>query len=276
MDNIKMGNFIFELRKEKNMTQKELAESLGVTDKAVSKWERGVGYPDISIIQNLSEILGINVNELLNGRYDETVDKSNTSKMNDIVLNVINYSDEVKSGNRMKRIGYFIGIVLIISDFICCIVNIALEQKFTWSLYPIGGSIVAWSVIMPIFLNRKNKIMFSTLGLFVTSIPYLFLIQYLSNAKGWVIPLALPITIISFLFIIISIYLFMKLRISKWYISSLDILIFVVFNYVLSRIIGGYTGFYQNKLLEFSIEIFVAIIFLIIGLYRNYKQNNTK
>lgn len=62
-----VGNFIAELRREKNITQKDLADRLGVTDKAVSRWETGKGYPDIEILQNISTVLGVTVNELLCG-----------------------------------------------------------------------------------------------------------------------------------------------------------------------------------------------------------------
>lgn len=64
MDN-EMGRLISSLRKEKNMTQQELADKLNITDKAVSKWERGLSYPDISLIPKLSEILDIDPNKLL-------------------------------------------------------------------------------------------------------------------------------------------------------------------------------------------------------------------
>ena len=57
MDNITTGSFIKELRKEKNMTQKQLADHLHITDRAVSKWERGVCAPDISLLEPLAEIL---------------------------------------------------------------------------------------------------------------------------------------------------------------------------------------------------------------------------
>lgn len=67
MDQIKTGKFIAELRKEKNMTQLDLATRLGVTDRAVSKWENGRGLPDISLIKPLCESLDISVNELLSG-----------------------------------------------------------------------------------------------------------------------------------------------------------------------------------------------------------------
>ena len=66
MDNQKFGKFIKELRKKSNMTQKELGEKLNVTDKAVSKWERGLSFPDITIINSLAETFGITSSEILN------------------------------------------------------------------------------------------------------------------------------------------------------------------------------------------------------------------
>lgn len=70
MDNIKFGKFIKQLRAEKNMTQKQLAEKLFITDKAVSKWERGLSLPDISLLENIAEIFDVSVSELVNGERD--------------------------------------------------------------------------------------------------------------------------------------------------------------------------------------------------------------
>ena len=67
MDQVKIGNFIAQCRKEKNMTQKQLAEVLGISDKAISKWETGRGLPEAGCMAPLSEALGISVNELLTG-----------------------------------------------------------------------------------------------------------------------------------------------------------------------------------------------------------------
>ncbi|MBQ3905055.1 MAG: helix-turn-helix domain-containing protein [Eubacterium sp.] len=67
MDQFKTGMFISELRKEKSLTQAQLAEKLGITDRAVSKWETGRSLPDAAIMLELCEILGITVNELLSG-----------------------------------------------------------------------------------------------------------------------------------------------------------------------------------------------------------------
>ena len=69
MDQDKIGKFIAECRKEKSFTQAALAEQLGITDRAVSKWERGKNMPDLSIMPDLCELLGISVNELLTGEH---------------------------------------------------------------------------------------------------------------------------------------------------------------------------------------------------------------
>lgn len=76
MDQIKIGAFISERRKSKNLTQAQLAEKLNVTDRAVSKWERGINLPDSSIMLDLCRELGISVNDLLYGEVI-TMEKTN-------------------------------------------------------------------------------------------------------------------------------------------------------------------------------------------------------
>ena len=71
MDAKAFGAFLAALRKEKQMTQKQLAEQLHVTDKAVSKWERGVGLPDLSNMETLAEVLGITLAELIQCKRQE-------------------------------------------------------------------------------------------------------------------------------------------------------------------------------------------------------------
>lgn len=70
MNNIKIGNLIYTLRKEKQLTQLQLAERMNISDKTVSKWERGLGCPDISLLPDLSKILEVNLEELLSGKLD--------------------------------------------------------------------------------------------------------------------------------------------------------------------------------------------------------------
>lgn len=84
MDLQKMGKFISEMRKKHSLTQSQLGEMLGISGKAVSKWERGIGAPDISLLNELSKILEVNVSEILAGKkIEETL---NTEVANNIAL----------------------------------------------------------------------------------------------------------------------------------------------------------------------------------------------
>ena len=114
-----IGLFISKKRKELNMTQKELANKLDVTDKAVSKWERGLGCPDISILEVLSNILGVSILELLKGRNIEG-EVIPVVEADDYLKNTINYSK--KSLN--KKILDLLTIIIVgITSFIV-IINI--------------------------------------------------------------------------------------------------------------------------------------------------------
>ena len=91
MDALKTGKIISNARKKLNMTQKDLASKLFVSDKAVSKWERGLSFPDISVLIPISDILNINLYDLLNG--DETGEKKDDA----ILKDTINYSNKEDS-----------------------------------------------------------------------------------------------------------------------------------------------------------------------------------
>lgn len=67
MDCSKAGKLILKLRKEKNMTQRQIADALNISDKTISKWERGLGYPDVSLLSELSNILDVDIEKLLQG-----------------------------------------------------------------------------------------------------------------------------------------------------------------------------------------------------------------
>ena len=84
MDQLKIGKFIAECRKQKNLTQMQLSEKLGITDKAVSKWERGLAMPDSSIMLELCGILSISVNELLSGEKSNM--ENNDQKNEELLL----------------------------------------------------------------------------------------------------------------------------------------------------------------------------------------------
>lgn len=70
MDCKKVGELIFGLRKEKGLTQKQLAETMNISDRTISKWERGLGCPDISLLRELSEVLEVNIEKILLGNLE--------------------------------------------------------------------------------------------------------------------------------------------------------------------------------------------------------------
>ena len=94
MDLIKIGKFIATCRKNKNITQEQLAEKLSITDRAVSKWERGLSLPDASIMIELCNILDINVNELLCG---EKIDMKNYKEKNEDLLLELARQEEINN-----------------------------------------------------------------------------------------------------------------------------------------------------------------------------------
>ena len=88
MDKEKIGLFIKELRKEKNQTQRELAEKIHVTDKAVSKWERGLSIPDVAILPDLAIELDISIHELLQGERN-TSDRIETVQAETLLADTV-------------------------------------------------------------------------------------------------------------------------------------------------------------------------------------------
>ena len=87
MDQVKIGKFIAQVRKEKQLTQKQLADLLNISDKTISKWETGRGLPDVSMILFLCEILDINANELLSG--ERIPDELYKEKAEETILNIV-------------------------------------------------------------------------------------------------------------------------------------------------------------------------------------------
>ncbi|MDO4419342.1 MAG: helix-turn-helix domain-containing protein [Ruminococcus sp.] len=108
MDQIKIGKFISKCRKEKNLTQMQLAEKLGITDRAISKWETGKSLPDSSIMLELCEMLGITVNDLLSG---EVVTMSNyNEKLENNLISMI--KEKEKADKQLLSMEIFIGVLV--------------------------------------------------------------------------------------------------------------------------------------------------------------------
>lgn len=130
----KTGTFIATLRKQKQMTQKDLANKIGVTDKAISRWETGKGYPDIEIIPSLAEALSVTLTELLNG---ETVPKEQLITVADTNLN---YVCNRASQKRKKYIRNIIAISIITFIITFIIVTILIASYIFWANEYLMGS----------------------------------------------------------------------------------------------------------------------------------------
>ena len=142
MDQLKIGKFIAECRKQKCLTQIQLAEKLSITDKAVSKWERGVAMPDTSIMLELCDILSISVNELLSG---EKIDMENNNQKNEQLL--LDMAKELEKKN--KTIWASMWIIMIASMtalFAGIFVAAFLIPEGVWQLITILGSCVVFLI----------------------------------------------------------------------------------------------------------------------------------
>lgn len=106
MDQEKIGKFISKCRKNKKLTQSELAEQLGVTDRAVSNWENGKNMPDLSLFKPLCEKLNITINELLSG---EEIKDNYQEKLEENIINTISYSSK-----KLEQKNRIIGLIILL------------------------------------------------------------------------------------------------------------------------------------------------------------------
>lgn len=157
MDAKELGKFITALRKENNITQMELAKRLHVTDKAVSRWERGLGFPDINTLEPLADALGISLVELLQSKRNDCKDPISTEKAEELLLNTIQLS---KVSNRFaKTFG-----VVVLSTFTIATI-IVLGVLFTdWNIVnyivvSIIAGLVAWGIpVWKMTISQKAQI----------------------------------------------------------------------------------------------------------------------
>lgn len=130
MDQVKIGNFIKQKRKEKELTQSELAEKLNVTDRAISKWENGICMPDSGIIAELCKILNITINDLFSG---EVVDmKDSEKRLEKNLLEIIKIKEQ--KDKQLLSLEIFIGILVSIILFVCVFVASYIEIKEIYRL----------------------------------------------------------------------------------------------------------------------------------------------
>ena len=152
MDQIKIGKFIAEERKKKGCTQRELADKLGISDKTISKWERGNGFPEISLLLPLCNELDITVNELLSGERLLEVDYKKKAEEN-----MVNLVKEAQESTKKIILSAMVAILVIIAAVPLLVLSGALEME-TWLravLIVIGGCVIIGGIVIACILDRE-------------------------------------------------------------------------------------------------------------------------
>lgn len=172
MNQEKIGKFIALRRKEMKLTQADLAEMLGVTDRSVSNWENGKCMPDYSLLIPLSKELGVSVNDLISG---ELLDKNNyEEKCDENIVNVIGEHER-----KLHKRNMIVGFVIFVIGFLIMISGLMIfPSESSWSsIYSIFGAIVTTIGFALIFrkLNFRYRIAF----LFIL-IAFLFVLDFVS------------------------------------------------------------------------------------------------
>lgn len=155
MNQIKIGKYIAKKRKECNLTQEKLAEKLGITDRAVSKWETGKSLPDVSIMLELCELFGITVNDLLCGE-DVLMDNYNRQMENNLLEMVRQKEQSDKRLLKMEIVIGFISTFFLFSMLAVGIVFMTLEKPVWAFILPVIVGFVQFIICMMFALRIEQ------------------------------------------------------------------------------------------------------------------------
>ena len=237
MDNQKIGRFIAERRKAQHMTQKDLAERLYITDKAVSKWERGLSLPDVTLLSAIAAALDVTMDELLTGEkasVPETV-----SHPDDRAINNASHRDRILG--RTMYTCVFSGILLI-GALVCGICDMAITGSFTWSLYPITSIAFAWLLLFPLVWWKGHGVLGCLLTLSIFLIPFLYVLDHVIQGSPSILPIGIRMAVISLVFLWGIFGLFCLLRNRKVLAAAISCLLAactcLIINISLSRLLA--------------------------------------
>ncbi len=132
MDMQKIGSFLAELRKEKNLTQDELGAQIGVTNKTISRWETGNYLPPVEMLQTLGDNFGVSINEILNGERISDGNYKDISEQN--IKSALTKSDSVIAKHR-KILNWVIAVV--VAALYITISLITLKWQYTWIIWAV-------------------------------------------------------------------------------------------------------------------------------------------
>ena len=238
MNQINTGKFIASCRKEKGMTQAQLAEKLNITDRAVSKWETGKCMPDSSVMLELCNILDVTVNELLSG---ERIESNNyEKKVNENLIELKRKEENNRDKNTILSTIYTM--IMAIGIVVCGICDIAISGTLTWSLIALSSILFTWGVFFPVIWLGKKGILVAMVAISILLIPFMYILSILIKVKAiFSIGVAMSMPVLGFLWIIYILYAQLKER--KLFATGITVLLAIPFilliNGILSKILGG-------------------------------------
>ena len=176
MNQERIGKFIAKCRKDKKMTQQELAEKLGVTDKSIGNWENGRNMPDLSLFKPLCDELDITINELLSG--ERLKKEEYQEKFEENIINTIDYSSK-----KINIIRNNLGIVLLVLGILISFTAMTMfASESSWgSIYSVIGAIISLMGVSKLTKNYKHSKRLLICSIyFIFFLVSLFVIDYIS------------------------------------------------------------------------------------------------
>ena len=175
MDQEKIGKFIAACRKTENMTQQELAEKLGVSDRTVGNWENGRNMPDLSLFKPLCNELNISLNDLMSG--EKVKEREYQEKLEENIINTIDYTNK-----KIENRNHFIGLIFITFGILIALTAVAIfPSESSWgSIYSVFGAIISLIGVSK-FTKRLTypKRLIYNFGYFILFIFVLMTIDYI-------------------------------------------------------------------------------------------------
>ena len=172
---------------------------------------------------------------------------------------------------------FIVTAIFLAASLICLVVNYSVSGRIGWSLIPVGGLVLVWATIAPLLAMKKNRALRSFIGLTVTLIPYLFLLESMSSAKDWVLPLALPVAGLSLLALGISLIAFAYMKSNLFYPAALTVFLFgVIVNFGVGLIVRNFIGeeHYMDisKIWTLACSAILSLALVLMGLLQNNKK----
>lgn len=270
-----LGERIQQLRKTYGLSQEQLAEKVGVSRQAISKWETDQSLPEIEKILAISKAFSISTDELLGNEITASdseflsaqPEKSKTERANFScdITRITNYINR-------KTIYMLFSMMCVIAVGVCVIVDVALNNNITWAWYPIISVVCGWLIATPGFF-KKYALSLLTATMAVN--PFLYLLNLITPVKDWYFKLGLPaaLTGIAFAWIIYLMIRFLKINI--WYKAAISVFlggvaVSPVIDYFVNRFLQQ-----EMSLLSLVTNIFSCVVtsaaFFIAGHIKNKK-----